>query len=52
MGSLGLQDGYVDAFQGIAPKSIRARHYSVFRVEKMKIVCESANLPLLEGEHN
>jgi integrase len=52
MGSLGVQDRYVDAFQGRAPKSILARHYSDFRVDKMKIVYESANLRLMEGERN
>jgi integrase len=47
MGRLGVQDRYVDAFQGRVPKTILARHYSDFTIEKMRGVYDRANLRVL-----
>jgi intergrase/recombinase len=44
---LGVPDRYVDAFQGRTPKTVLARHYSDFRLEKMREVYEKANLRVL-----
>jgi integrase len=48
MGSLGVQDRYVDAFQGRIPKTVLARHYSDFTPEKLKVIYDKTNLRVLE----
>jgi integrase len=47
MGALSVPDRYVDAFQGRIPKSILARHYSDFTLDKMRAVYEKASLRVL-----
>jgi intergrase/recombinase len=49
MGRLGVQDRYVDAFQGRVPKTILARHYSDFTPEKPKAIYDSAVLRVTNG---
>ena len=50
MGKLGVQDRYVDAFQGRVPKTILARHYSDFTPEKLKAIYENSRLRVLTAQ--
>jgi integrase len=47
MGSLGVQDRYVDAFCGRVPQSILARHYTDYSPERLKEVYERTGLKVL-----
>lgn len=46
MGSLGVQDRYVDAFCGRVPQSILARHYTDYSPERLKEIYDRADLRL------
>jgi len=48
MGRLGVQDRYIDAFQGRTPKSVLARHYSDYSPDKLQLIYEKAQLKILE----
>ncbi|MGA2240404.1 MAG: hypothetical protein ABSG74_14465 [Candidatus Bathyarchaeia archaeon] len=43
-GNKGLPDRYVDALKGRTTKSVLARHYTDFTVDKLKVVYEAAKL--------
>lgn len=47
MGRLGVQDRYVDAFNGRVPRSVLARHYSDFSPERLKEIYDRAGLRAL-----
>ena len=47
MAKLGVPDRYVDAFQGRVPRSILARHYTDYSIERLKEVYDAANLMVL-----
>jgi integrase len=47
MGSLNVQDRYVDFFCGRTPKSVLAKHYSDYRIEKTKPIYDKAGLRIL-----
>lgn len=40
---LGVAETYVDAFCGRVPKSVLARHYTDFSLEKLEEIYERAN---------
>ncbi len=44
---LGVQEVYIDAFQGRVPKSVLARHYTDYSQEKLKEIYEKAGLKVL-----
>lgn len=50
MGRLGVQDRYIDAFQGRTPKSVLARHYSDYSPEKLQVVYEKAGLKIIGSQ--
>jgi intergrase/recombinase len=45
----GVQDRYIDAFCGRTPKSVLARHYTDYSLEKLKRVYDITNLKVLDG---
>jgi integrase len=47
MSRLGMSDRFIDALQGRTPRSILARHYSDFSVERLKEAYDKANLTVL-----
>ena len=47
MGTLGVNDRYIDAFCGRTPKSVLARHYTDYNPERLKKIYEKAKLRLL-----
>jgi integrase len=47
MGSLGVQDRYVDAFCGRTSKSVLARHYTDYSPERLKEIYDKADLKVL-----
>jgi integrase len=47
MGSLGVQDRYIDAFCGRVPKSVLARHYSDYSPERLRGIYQKADLKVL-----
>ena len=47
LGSLGVQDRYIDAFCGRVPKSVLARHYSDYSPERLKEIYGKADLRVL-----
>jgi integrase len=47
MGRLGVQDRHIDAFCGRIPKSVLAKHYSDYSIDKLKEIYENANLRIL-----
>ena len=47
LGSLGVQDRYIDAFCGRVPKSVLARHYSDYSPQRLREIYERANLRVL-----
>ena len=47
MGSLGVQDRYIDAFCGRVPKSILARHYSDYSPERLREIYRKTDLKVL-----
>jgi len=44
LGELGVPDRFVDVFQGRAPRSILAKHYTGKGLERLKRIYEKANL--------
>jgi integrase len=48
MSRLGMSDRIIDAIQGRTPRSILARHYSDFSVERLKESYDKANLRVLD----
>lgn len=47
MGTLGVQDRYIDAFCGRTPKSVLARHYTDYAPERLKQIYDKAQLRVL-----
>ena len=47
MGELGVPDRYVDIFQGRAPRSVLAKHYTGSGLERLKRIYEKADLKVL-----
>jgi intergrase/recombinase len=47
MGELGVPDRYVDIFQGRAPRTVLARHYTGKGLERLKRIYEKAGLQAL-----
>jgi integrase len=47
MGELGVPDRFVDVFQGRAPRSVLAKHYTGKRLERLKRIYDKANLKIL-----
>jgi integrase len=47
MGELGVPDRFVDVFQGRAPRSVLAKHYTGKGLETLKRIYEKANLRVL-----
>jgi len=47
MGELGTPDRFVDIFQGRAPRSVLARHYTGKGLERLKRIYDKANLKVL-----
>ncbi|MEM2352025.1 MAG: integrase [Thermoproteota archaeon] len=48
MARLGIPDRYVDAFCGRVPRSVLAKHYSDYSIDRLKEIYEKANLRILE----
>jgi len=46
MGEQSIPDRFVDIFQGRAPRSVLAKHYTAKGVERLKIVYDKADLNL------
>jgi len=44
LGELGVPDRYVDIFQGRAPRSVMAKHYTGKGLERLRRICERAEL--------
>ena len=47
MGELGVPDRFVDVFQGRAPRSVLAKHYTGKRLLRLKRIYDKANLTVL-----
>jgi len=47
MGELGVPDRYVDVFQGGAPRSVIAKHYTGQGLERLERIYDKANLKVL-----
>jgi len=47
MGELGVPDRFIDIFQGRAPRSVLAKHYTGKGLERLKRIYEKANLKIL-----
>jgi integrase len=47
MGRLGVQDRYIDAFCGRIPKSVLAKHYSDYSIDKLKEIYDDVELKVL-----
>ena len=47
MGELGIPDRYVDVFQGRAPRTVIAKHYTGKGLERLKRIYEKADLKVL-----
>ena len=47
MGELGVPDRVIDIFQGGAPRSVLAKHYTGKNLQRLKRIYEKANLRLL-----
>lgn len=47
MGELGTPDRFVDVFQGRAPRSVLARHYTGTGLDRLKRIYDKANLKVL-----
>jgi intergrase/recombinase len=47
LGELGIPDRYVDIFQGRAPRSVLAKHYTGSGFNRLKRIYEKANLKVL-----
>jgi integrase len=47
MGEIGVPDRFVDVFQGRAPRSVLAKHYTGKGLKTLKRIYEKANLKIL-----
>jgi intergrase/recombinase len=47
MGEQGIPDRFVDIFQGRAPRSVLAKHYTAKGIERLKTIYEKANLKVV-----
>jgi integrase len=47
MGEQGIPDRFVDIFQGRAPRSVLAKHYTAKGIEMLKRIYEKANLTII-----
>jgi hypothetical protein len=47
MAKLGVPDRFIDAFQGRIPRSVLARHYTDYSLEKLKQINDKAGLRVL-----
>ena len=47
MGELGVADRFIDIFQGRAPRSVLAKHYTGKGLQRLKRIYEKANLKVL-----
>lgn len=47
MGELSVPDRFIDAFCGRTPKSVRARHYSDYSLERLKRIYDQVGLKVL-----
>ena len=47
MARLGVQDRFIDAFQGRIPRSVLARHYTDYSQENLKKIYDKAKLKVL-----
>jgi integrase len=47
MGELGIPDRFIDVFQGRAPRSVLAKHYTGKGLQRLKRIYEKANLKVL-----
>jgi hypothetical protein len=50
MGELGVPGRYVDVFQGRAPRSVLARHYTGKGIQRLKRIDDKAELKVLGQE--
>jgi len=48
MARLGVQDRFIDAFQGRVPRKVLARHYTDYSMETLKRIYDTAGLKVLE----
>ena len=48
MARLGIQDRFIDAFQGRIPKTILAKHYSDYSPSNLRKIYEKAHLKIIE----
>ena len=48
MGELGVPDRFVDVFQGRAPRSVLAKHYTGKGLDRLKRIYDKADLKVLE----
>ena len=47
MGELGTPDRFIDIFQGRAPRSVLAKHYTGKRLQRLKRIYDKANLKII-----
>jgi len=47
LGELGVADRFIDVFQGRAPRTVLAKHYTGKRLQKLKRIYDKANLRAL-----
>jgi intergrase/recombinase len=47
MGELGTPDRFIDIFQGRAPRSVLAKHYTGKRLLRLKRIFDKANLKVI-----
>jgi integrase len=50
MGEDNIPDRFVDIFQGRAPRSVLAKHYTSKGIQRLKTIYEKANLNILNGD--
>ena len=50
LGELGVADRFIDIFQGRAPRSVLAKHYTGKRLLRLKRIYDNANLKI-KGKH-
>jgi intergrase/recombinase len=48
MGELGVADRFIDIFQGRAPRSVLAKHYTGKRLQRLKRIYDKAKLKILK----
>ena len=47
MGELGIPDRFIDIFQGRAPRSVLAKHYTGKGLERLKRIYDKAELKVI-----